>query len=328
LPARADTGRARHGDRLVFGSQVVLGAVGLVAAAAAVVIAAGSVHRAPSGSHQVLIAGQQFTYPAVNVAAAVLLALAALGAGVLAMMVRGAWSQLRSYRRFVGALPVLGPLPGHAGVWVIDEGSPQAFCAGYLRPRVYISRGALELLSRAELEAVLSHEERHRRTRDPLRFACERVLSQALFFLPALRPLGARFEELAEQKADEAAVRASAGERGPLAGALLAFEAATPAGGAGISNERVDSLLGQPPRRRLPSPLIAVSVATLCTLVVLMWRASGAASANATFNLPVLSSQPCMLVLALLPAAVVLAAHVWRRGTTGPQRSEHAVARA
>lgn len=311
---------------MIFGSQVALGAVGLAAAITALVLAAGSVHRASGDAHEVLIAGQRFTYPAVNVAAAVLLALAALGAVVLAILVRGAFGQMRAYRRFVRGIPVLGPLPGHPTVSVIDEDAPHAFCAGYLRPRIYISRGALELLSAVELEAVLSHEERHRSTRDPLRFACGRVLSQALFFLPALRPLGARYEALAEQKADEAAVRASAGERGPLAAALLAFDAAAPAGGAGISNERVDWLVGHAPRWRPPSALIAVSLATLCTVVVVVWRASAAASAHTTFNLPVLSSQPCMLVLALLPAAVVLAAHGWHRRLTRPPRLELAAA--
>ena len=46
---------------------------------------------------------------------------------------------------------------------------------------------------------------------------------------------------------------------------------------------------------------MAVSLATLAILTVLIWRASAAASAHATFNLPVLSSQPCMLFLALVP---------------------------
>jgi hypothetical protein len=313
LPARADRTPSRQGDRLVFRSQVALGAVGLAAVTAAVVAAAGSVHRGARGAHEVAVAGMRFTYPAVNVAAAVLLALAGLGAVVLAIVLRGAWSQLQADRRFARGVPVLGPLPGHPGVSVIDDATPQAFCAGYLRPSVYISRGALELLSADELAAVLSHEDRHRSTRDPLRFACGRLLSQALFFLPALRPLGDRYEELAEQKADEAAVRASAGERQPLAAALLVFDAAAPEGAAGISNGRVDALLGQPPRWRVPSPLIALSLATLCALVVLVWRASAAASAYATFNLPVVSSQPCVLVLALLPAVVVIAAHAWHR---------------
>jgi Peptidase family M48 len=313
LPAGAENSRARHRGGLVFRSQLALGAVGLAAATAAVITAAGSVHGVARGTNEVVIAGQRLTYPTVNVAAGVLLALAGLGALVLAMIVRGAGRQARAYRSFVGGIPVRGSLPGHPAVSVIDDASPQAFCAGYLRPRVYISRGALELLSEAELNAVLSHEDRHRSTRDPLRFACGRVLSQALFFLPALRPLGDRYEELAEQQADAAAVRASEGEAGPLAAALLTFEAAAPAGAAGISNERVESLLGQPSGWRLPSPLLAASLAALSVLVVLTWRASGAASAHATFNLPVVSSQPCMLVLALVPAAAVLAAHASRR---------------
>ena len=313
MHGRADRPRNRSGDRLVFRLQAALGIGGLGAAGAAVVVAADSVHRTAQGAHHVAIADLQFTYPAVNAAAAILLALAALGAAVLATVVRAAWRQLHGHRRFMHELPLLGPLPGHPGVTVIDDPSPQAFCAGYLRPSVYVSRGALELLSEAELAAVLSHEDRHRSTRDPLRFACARVLSQALFFVPALRPLRDRYEELAEHTADEAAISATAGEPGPLAAALLAFEEASPAGTAGISNERVDSLLGHPPRWRLPSPLIALSLATMGGLVVLVWRTSAAAAAHSTFNLPVLSSQPCMLVLALLPTAVILAAHGWLR---------------
>jgi Peptidase family M48 len=256
----------------------------------------------------VVVAGQHFTYPALNVAAALLLALAGLGAIVLVKTLSGVWRQLRASRNFMRAIPVIGPLPDHPVVSVIDDPTPQAFCAGYLRPRVYISRGAVDLLSREELAAVLSHEERHRSARDPLRFACGRLLSQALFFLPALRPLGRRYEELAEHKADQAAIRDAAGEPGPLAAALLAFEEASPPATAGISNDRVDWLLGHAPRWRPPSPLIAVSLLTLSSLIVLVWRASAAASAHATFNLPVLSSQPCMLVLALVPVAALLLA--------------------
>jgi bla regulator protein blaR1 len=318
LPASPESARRA---RVVFGLQIALAAAGLAAVGAALAGAAGSVHRVAGSPHEVLVAGQRLTYPAVNAAAAVLLLLAGIGAIVLATMLRGVWTQIRAYRRFVQSIPLAGPLPGYPGVNVIEDQSAQAFCAGYLRPRVYISRGALELLSSEELRAVLSHEARHRSTRDPLRFACARLLSQALFFLPALRPLGHHYEELAEQTADAAAVRASAGDGSPLAAALLAFDSAAPSGTAGISNARVDALLGQPLRLRLPTPLILLSLAMLAGFVVLVWRTSAVASAEATFNLPVLSSQPCMLMLALLPAAVVLLGHAWhRRMATRPAR--------
>jgi Zn-dependent protease with chaperone function len=305
----------------------MLGAIGLAAACAAVLTALGSVHRSERAANQVVILGQSLTYPAINFAAAILLVLAALGGVVLMTIVRGVWRQLRDHRRFARGIPILGPLPGHPSVSVIEDSTPQAFCAGYLRPRVYISRGALELLDGDELTAVVSHENRHRHTRDPLRFALGRLLSDALFFMPAMRPLGDRYEQIAEYEADQAAVRASDGESAPLASALLVFEAASPPGVASISNDRVDALLGQAPGWRLPSPLLALSLATVCSLVVLVWRTAGVASAHATFNLPVLSSQPCMLVLALLPAAVILAAHSCRRRLARSPRGRLVAAR-
>jgi hypothetical protein len=313
LPATSKSQPSRD-HRFVFGLELALGLCGLLATGLAVGSAAGSVHRQSSGGHEILIGGQQFTYPTVNVAAAVLLALAALGLIVLATAARASWRQLSAYRRFVRGIPVVGPLPGSSGVTVIDDPNPQAFCAGYLRPNIYISSGALELLSEDELSAVLTHEEHHRAVRDPFRFAFAHVLSQALFFLPALRPLGDRYREIAEQRADEAAVRGSAGEKGPLAAALLAFDAAESPGAAGITSERVDSLLGAPKSWSVPSFLIAASLAVLSGIIVFAWRASEAASAGATFNLPVLSSQPCMLVLAMLPVLVCTAALASRRG--------------
>ena len=46
-----------------------------------------------------------------------------------------------------------------------------ALVAGLLRPLIYVGRVFVQRLSDAELEAVLSHEDYHRRTRAPLRAA-------------------------------------------------------------------------------------------------------------------------------------------------------------
>jgi hypothetical protein len=162
---------------------------------------------------------------------------------------------------------------------------------------VYISQGALNLLGEAEVEAVLAHEHHHRRVRDPLRLAGGRIISQALFFLPALRPLFGRYSDVAELNADGAAVRSHPGGRAALASALLAFDAR----GAGISPERVDSLMGEAAAWRRPWWLVMASLASLATLIVATWVASQAASARATFDVPFLSSQPCLAMLMLLP---------------------------
>ena len=222
---------------------------------------------------------------------------------MIATVVRAAWRQIRAHRRFAAVLEPVEFLDRDPRVGVIQDSRPQAFCAGYLRPAVYVSRRTVELLADSELDAVLAHEHHHRRIRDPLRIACGRVLSEALFFLPALKPLCDRYADVAELSADRAAVRASAGREAPLASALLAFDENAPLGTSGISPERVDSLLGQPTRWRLPAWLLAGSVTALAVLTVVIWWISESARAHATLNLPIVSSRPCLVIMSVVPAA-------------------------
>lgn len=112
MHATSDIRATRHDPRLVFGLQLALGAAGLTAATAAVVAAAGSVHHDQRSAHEVLVLGTRFTYPAVNVAAALLLLLAGLGLAVLLTAAVACVRQLRAYRHFVNDVPVLGKLPG------------------------------------------------------------------------------------------------------------------------------------------------------------------------------------------------------------------------
>jgi hypothetical protein len=129
-----------------------------------------------------------------------------------------------------------------------------------------------------------------------------------LFFVPVLRPLFGRDADLAELNADGAAVLASAGRQGPLASALLVFDASAPPGVSGISSARVDSLLGEPVPWRLPVRLMAASLTSLSALSVLIWQVSGLASVRATFNLPFLSTQPCVAMMLALPLLGCVAA--------------------
>jgi hypothetical protein len=88
-----------------------------------------------------------------------------------------------------------------------------------------------------------------------------------------------------------------------LASALLVFDENAPPGVSGISPERVDSLLGQPASWRLPARLLAASVGALSALSLVVWWSSGTAAAHATFNLPILSSRPCLVVMSILACA-------------------------
>jgi hypothetical protein len=279
----------------------VLGTAGMLAAAAAIGAAIGSVHAVSMGAGRLSAAGLFLSYPELNQAGWLVIGLAAVGATAIAIGARATQRQRCAYRGFLDRLEVLGRLEDHPTVNVIAGSRPEAFCAGYLRPTIYISEGALAALDAPELGAVLAHEQHHRLVRDPLRFALAGILSQALFFVPIMRSLRDRYADLAELSADRAAVRASAGRQAPLASALLVFDAAAPPGASGISPERVDSLLGQPARWRLPGTLMAASLAALSAMSLLIWQSSEVASVRATFNPPFLSSQPCVMMIALLP---------------------------
>ena len=144
-----------------------------------------------AASHQISIFGQKLSYPAANVDAIVIVLLAALGLVVTARALTGAARELQASRRFHRFLSGEQPQTLH-GALLIDDAQPRAFCAGLLRPRVYVSTGALALLDDAALSAVLAHERHHACRHDPLRLAAGRVLARALFFLPELGGLVAR----------------------------------------------------------------------------------------------------------------------------------------
>ena len=310
----------RPDGRFLVRLATLLGACGLVAAASALGAAIGSVHHVSMAVRHLEVFGVRFSYPASNGAEWLLLGLAGLGAAAVTVAVRSCWRQRAAYRDFLDRLEIVGQLEGqgHPTVQVIADPRPQAFCAGYLRPTVYVSQRALDLLSEPELRAVLAHEHHHRRVRDPLRLACGRIAGRALFFVPVLQSLWERYADLAELNADRAAVRANGGQQAALASALLLFDSSAPPGVSGISPERVDSLLGLPIRWRPRWWLTAASVGSLFSLGLLIWRTSEVASVHATFHLPLLSSSPCIVMSLLLPLLGCAAVIRRRAGSRHP----------
>jgi BlaR1 peptidase M56 len=307
--AESDHVRARARDPVVLPLAVLLAAGGAAASAAPIGAAVASVHRVATATGAVRLAGIVFSYPSVNGAAWALLGLSLVGGSAIGIALRAVVRQRRAYRGLLAEIEVIGQLSERPEVRVIADQHPHAFCAGYLRPSVYISRAAVALLGEAELAAVLAHEHHHRRVRDPLWLACGRILGQAFFFVPALRALFRLYAELAELNADRAAMRADDGGRAALASALLALEAS----GGGVSPERVDAVLGRHVVWRRPWLLLAVSLGSLSSLIILTLAAGRAASASATFNLPFLSSSPClMLACVVLPLGVLAAGHFVR----------------
>ncbi len=278
-----------------------LGAFGL-AASLFVVLRLSETWRLSSAAaaRHVSILGQTLTYPSANLAAIVVLGLAALGASATAIALWGAGREVLAAVRFSRRLAREAPIP-YLDALLIEDCRPLAFCAGLLRPRVYVSTGALELLDDAALYAVLLHERRHARCHDPLRLATGRVLARALFFMPGLRELARRQQALAELSADETAANARPEGRSALARAMLGF---SESGSVSFDPERVDHLLGEPRSWRFPVTLCLMAAAAVVLMLALVLLAGQVAAGSATLAPPLLSRQPCVVVLALVPAGL------------------------
>ena len=263
---------------------------------------------AHAAAHHVSILGETLSYPAANAGAVIVLALALLGGIVTALALRAIGSELRAARRLGRRLAQLHPVP-RDDVFVIDDERPESFCAGLLRPRIYITTGALARLDAPALDAVLVHERQHARRRDPLRLAASRMIARSLFFLPAIRELRRGQQLLAEVSADESAVTAAAGDRSALARAMLSFSDAPEAGGAsGVDPARVDYLLGEATGWRFPALMCTAALALLALVVTLAILLGREAAGSATLEPPFLSAQPCVVMLALIPCAAGLSA--------------------
>lgn len=283
----------------------MLGALGIASSAFVLVRLVERWRVTPSAaSHHISLFGQKVSYPAANLAAVVVLVLAVLGLAVVALAVAGAARELSSSARFSRRLA--GSARGRAAAAVVVEDErPLAFCAGLLRPRVYVSTGALAALDEPALQAVLAHERHHAARHDPLRLAVGRVLSRALFFVPGIGALVGHQQSLAELGADEHAIGSAGEHRSALARAMLSFSEQTDTGDSvGIDPARVDQLLGEPPSWRFPTLLCASALAVLAVVATLALLAGQVASGSATLAPPFVSTQPCVVMLALIPATV------------------------
>jgi bla regulator protein blaR1 len=278
------------------------------------------------GGTAAIIGGQSFAMPtsqaisdachhwlaAGGPAALLGLSIAGLALAALVLGLRSIHRQVRASRRYLATHELSGESIEVDGVRcrIIDSEEPCAFCAGYLRPQIYLSRGALERLEEgAELRAVLAHEAHHLRRRDPLRLLVARALADSLFFIPILRGIGERYSALGELAADEAAVKAVQG-RGPLASALLKFSE-SPAQSAVVSlaPERVDHLMGdaEATRWKLPhSPLArsALALAGLGAASLLIWHGI----LQPDLQVPLLMAVACAGMMVCGPIAFALGA--------------------
>lgn len=283
-----------------------LGALGVAAAVLAVGVAVRAIDFTLPASETVLAACTRIVPKSLDIPAVLVVSLGGFG---LLVLVRGGLSlvrQLRATRSFLRRLTVLGtPRVGDSHVVLVSGSRPQAFCGGLLLPRIYVSTGALRSLSEPELHAVIAHERHHQLRLDPLRMLAARVLSDALFFVPVMRRLDARYAALAEIAADEAAVTVKGAPT--LASALLIFgETKSPAAVVGIAPERVEHLLGRGARWQLPVSILLASLLAIASLAALALMAATAIGGR-TVGLTELAIESCMVAMVVVPLVAIAA---------------------
>jgi beta-lactamase regulating signal transducer with metallopeptidase domain len=298
--------------RRFYRLSLALGVAGAGVLALAVMVALRSINLGAPSLGQLLSACQEVVLSSTTAMSVMVLVFTGVGLAVLGLAVR---SLRRHYRAQQLALSGLGAQREiehrNITIRVFAHERPKAFCAGLLKPRIYLSSGALETVPSAELDAVLEHESHHRIRRDPLRVLIVQVLGDSLFFLPLMGRLRERYCALAELAADESAV-AKTGDRSALAAALITFASTREPGVIGIAPERVDHLLGERPRWQLSASLLTGALVTLAGTLAGAVTLAHAASPGA-LSLAMLSAQACMIAMVVVPvmlgASLVLVTH-------------------
>ncbi len=153
-------------------------------------------------------------------------------------------------------------------VHLLDYKAPLCFCAGFIFPQIYLSRGMVEKLAPPELEALLLHEKHHLENYDPLKILLGRLVVSALFFIPALRDILERYLIEKEIAADRSAIRYQGHNRG-IASALEKLLPECPgasaeglaAGATDALGYRINYLTGHAPQHvhRIPVSRLAIS---------------------------------------------------------------------
>jgi len=124
-----------------------------------------------------------------------------------------AWRYARLLSRASTHVPELN-------VWLTPLDRPWSTCVGFVRTRVYITRGLVELLDPDELATVIAHEQAHADRRDNLKLLVAQLLLGPIVIMPTAHHFYRRLRVSVERAADLAAA-SSAGEQETLASALV-----------------------------------------------------------------------------------------------------------
>ncbi|MDF2959078.1 MAG: family peptidase [Paenibacillus sp.] len=168
-------------------------------------------------------------------------------------------------------------------ITVINSPTPLALATGFFKPRIVLSTGLLQLLSKSELRAVLHHERYHVKSADPLKTFLLSLFAAALWYIPILKWFMRNYKIVREVLADHYAIQ-SMGTSAELGSALLkllkaGIPARMPMSHVSFTdtsiNHRIRQILEPQAKLELKWPLAPVMIsiqvfALLCTLFIIV----------------------------------------------------------
>lgn len=114
--------------------------------------------------------------------------------------------------------------------YTIEHAFPLIAIVGFLRPRLFVARQVLEILTPEEISAAVAHENGHLAARDNLKRGLLHACRDALLIIPSGRLLDRAWSEASEEAADENAASEGNGVALDLASALVKIARVIPPG--------------------------------------------------------------------------------------------------
>ncbi|MFK0112128.1 M56 family metallopeptidase [Streptomyces sp. NPDC091217] len=184
----------------------------------------------------------------------------------LGWLARCAWLAGRARGRQLDMLALVGEPAPQYGATIVDHGIPAVYCLPGRHSRVVVTRGALDVLSEAQLRAVLEHERAHIKGRHHVPRLLVDAFARAFRGLPLARHAKEQTLLLLEMIADDRTLRHHS--RDALATAMCevaagrAPQGALGAGGSGALIRLRRVLTPQPrPHRAIWLGVLAATVA-------------------------------------------------------------------
>ncbi|WP_445487382.1 M56 family metallopeptidase [Niallia sp. 03133] len=94
-------------------------------------------------------------------------------------------------------------------VLVIEHHDPMAITMGFFQPKIFLSTGLWDLLSKEEIKAVLFHEAYHQKKLDPLKSFLIQLFATIIWYIPLLKWISKQYIVIREVLADDYAIKKS-----------------------------------------------------------------------------------------------------------------------